>query len=198
MKILGLDASTTTIGVSLLEEKNGKIEFKHVEYYKPPKDGDIFERLAAVRKFINQKIDQFTPDEIILEDIILFMKGKSSATTISSLAVLNRTVGLAVYDKIGRSPILLNVMKIRHAIKLGSTIPAKEDIPELVAKILEFEFPYVYNKNKKLRPENGDMADSIAVALAYIKIRQKVEAPKPVKVPKVRKAKGKVKINEIR
>lgn len=193
MKILGLDASTTTIGVSLLEEVDGKIEFRHVEYYKPPKKGDIFERLTAVRKFINKKIDELQPDQIVLEDIILFMKGKSSATTISSLAVLNRTVGLAVYDRMGCSPILLNVMKIRHAIKLGSVLPSKEEIPKLVSEVLDFKFPYVYNRNKKLRPENGDMADAIAVALAYLKIKQK-DGLSAKKVRKARKQKN----NEVR
>lgn len=188
MKVLGFDASTVTIGISLLEEIDGKIEYKHVEYYKPPKTGDIFERLTIVRKFITQKIDEFKPDEIVLEDIILFMKGKSSAATISSLAVLNRTVGLAVYDHTGRSPILLNVMKIRHAIKNGKKIPAKEDIPELLATTLNFKFPYIYNKNKKLRPENFDMSDAIAVALAYLRIKQKA-ALKPKKVKKEKKIK---------
>ncbi len=174
MRILGLDASTTTIGLAVIDHDNyqNPVLFT-VEFFKPPKKGDLFNKLAQVRQFVIDKIQEYHPDEIVLEDILLFMKGHSTAATISSLAVLNRTVGLAVYDTLNRPPILLNVMKIRHAIKQDKTLPAKENIPELVATILKIEFPYVFNKKKKISPESYDMADAIAVALAYLKISNK-------------------------
>ena len=58
---------------------------------------------------------------------------------------------------------------MRHAIKLSKVLPKKEEIPELVAKILNIKFPYVFNKKQKQIIENQDMADSIALILAYIK-----------------------------
>jgi Holliday junction resolvasome RuvABC endonuclease subunit len=188
-KIMGLDASTTTIGLAVLEHEDFQNpKLIEVTYFKPPKKGDIFERLSKVRDFIQNRIQHFQPDQVALEDILLFMKGHSTATTISSLAVLNRTVGLAVYDKLGRPPTLLNVMKIRHAVKQGKALPAKEDIPELVAQMLQIEFPYVLNRNKKISVENYDMADAIAVALAYLKVHAPVE-PAPKRASKKKEAK---------
>lgn len=174
-RILGFDASTTTIGVAVLDHIDGYTSLVHLEHYKPPKKGDIFQRLSSVRDFVTQKITQFGPTDVVLEDIILFMKGLSTAKTISSLAVLNRTVGLAVYNKFGKSPELMNVMKIRHALKLNKKFPAKEEIPELVASILGIKFPYIFNKTGKYAVENYDRADAIAVALAFLKVQKQVE-----------------------
>jgi Holliday junction resolvasome RuvABC endonuclease subunit len=186
-RILGLDASTKTIGLSIIDEIDGYMTLSHLEHFHPPKDGDIFERLAIVRKFIIDKIDEFKPTDIALEDIILFMKNKSSAQTIRALAILNRTVGLAIYNYTGKSPNLLSVMKVRHAIKLTNVFPSKDDIPELVAKILNIKFPYILDKdgsyavhkrgkNKgKYIEQNFDRADSIAVAIAFIKVQQQIE-----------------------
>lgn len=174
MKILSLDASSTAIGIALLE--SGKTpKLLHLSYYKPPKKGNIFERLLQTKRFIFEMLEKLQPDQVAIEDIILFMgkKGKSTAKTITTLAIFNRTVGLAILEKTGKSPDLLNVMSIRHKIKLDKKLPAKEDIPELVAKILSIPFPYVYDKKGKMKKENNDMADAAAVGLAWLKINGK-------------------------
>ncbi len=169
-RILALDCSTTTVGIAVIDEDGPKTSLVHNTFYKPPKKGNIFERLASVRKFIISILEKYQPDEVVLEDIILFMPRKSSAKTITSLAIINRTIGLAVYDTLGKPPTLLSVMKIRHALKLTKELPSKEEIPELVAKILNIDFPYILNKKGNIAVENYDMADAVAVALAHAKL----------------------------
>ncbi|KKN74471.1 hypothetical protein LCGC14_0389880 [marine sediment metagenome] len=164
---MALDASSTTIGICLLSYDDKKITLDYVSYYKPPKKGNIFERLDVVRKYIQTKIDELKPDAVTIEDIVLFMKNKSSANTITTLAVVNRVIGLTVFDKIGKAPYLYNVMRVRHAIKKGKDLPSKQDVPELVADILDVKFPYV-KKNEKMVKENEDMADAIAVGICHI------------------------------
>lgn len=175
-RIVGFDASTSTIGVAVIDYKIGQcdqvpqVKLIHNEFFKPPKKGTIFEILNKTREYITTVITDFKPDSIALEDIILFMKGHSTAKTISKLAVLNRTVGLAIYNS-GIEPELLNVMKIRHAIKLDKKLPSKESIPDLAAHHLGIDsFPYQMNKKNKPIIENYDMADAMAVALASIHI----------------------------
>jgi hypothetical protein len=58
-------------------------------------------------------------------------------------------------------------MTIRHGLKINKLLPKKEEIPELVAKHLGITFPYQLNKKGKIKIENYDMADGIAVALYY-------------------------------
>ena len=172
--IMGLDASTSTIGLTILKYQDGYLSLDHIEYYKPPKKGNLFEKLAAVRQYIIDKLIEFQPDYTALEDIILFIPGKSSAITITSLAQLNRTVGLAIYNQTGKPPELLDVNRIRRAIKLEKKQPKKPQIPETIEKHLDIKFPYVYitrGKNKgKIAEESYDEADSCAVALAYYKL----------------------------
>ena len=183
---MGLDASSTTIGLCLLRYDDKNIELEHVEFFKPPKKGNVFERLQAVRKYIFDMIFVLNPDVVALEEILLWMGGgnrcpvckqkmgrQSTAKTITTLTALNRTVGLAILDKTGKSPLLYNVMSIRHKIKEDKKIPSKEEVPERVAKILGIKFPYKLNKLKNIAKENEDMADAIAVALCHIFIERK-------------------------
>ena len=191
-KVMGLDISSTTIGICLLSYDDKKIALDHVSFYKPPKQGNMLEKLAIIRKYINDKIDELKPDTIAIEDIVLFMKGKSSATTVTTLAIVNRMIGLTAFDKLNKLPYIYNVMRIRHAIKIGKALPPKEDIPELVANILGIKFPYVKNRNGDPAKENEDMADSIAVALCHIYMDRKGLADElQIKKKKKRKRKKK-------
>lgn len=188
MRIMGLDASTTTIGLAIIDYENNKCNLIHTEYFKPPKEGELFSRLNAVREYISLKINEFKPDHVALEDIILFMRGASSATTITSLTALNRTVGLAVLNALNEAPCLIGVVKVRNTIKQTPESPDKSQIPDTVSKILGIEFPWIRNKKGKVIEENFDISDSIGVALAFIMMpveqRWKANLPKPKKTRK--------------
>lgn len=169
---MGIDASTTTVAVSVIEMSDTN-RIMHQSHFKPNKKNGLFSMLAGVKKFISDIIDKFNPDEVVLEDIVQFMKGASGAKTIIALAVINRMIGFAVYEKTGKEPVLLNVLKIRHSIKKDKILPKKEDIPDLVCEILCFDFPWKYDKKGKPRVENYDEGDAIAVALSYCMLDKK-------------------------
>jgi len=167
--ILGFDVSSTTIGIGILnwDESSNDIKYVSMNYIKPIKDGSIIERIVDTRNKIQKILADTKPDYIAIEEIIKFMKGKSTAQTIIMQATFNRMIGLVSYDYLGRAPELFNVLSIRHGIKINKTFPKKEDIPDLVAKHLGITFPYEYKKTGKLKVENGDKADGMAVALYY-------------------------------
>lgn len=166
-KILGFDVSSTCIGYSVLEIKDDNINFILCNYIKPVKNGTIITRIADTRNKIKKIIEDIKPDHIVIEDIIQFMSGASTAKTIITLTSFNRMIGLLAYDYLKAEPAYYNVMTIRHGIKINKILPKKEDIPELVAKHLRIKFPYEKNKKGNLKSENLDMADSVAVALYY-------------------------------
>jgi Holliday junction resolvasome RuvABC endonuclease subunit len=167
-KILGIDCSSTTIGYCVLEiDDSNNIKFVSCNYIKPIKKESIVARLADTRDKIKKIIESVSPDHIVIEDIIQFMSGASTAKTIITLTSFNRMIGLLAYDFLKKEPNYFNVMTIRHGIKLEKTLPKKEDIPDLVAKHLQITFPYQINKKGCIKVENYDMADSIAVALYY-------------------------------
>ncbi len=181
--ILGLDISTTTIGISTINKSlaTGEIALDKVEYFKPPKDGSIFERLIKVKKFTSDLLKRFDPDVVVIEDYARFMAGSSGAATIIPLAIFNTTIGLTIFEQTGKEPIIMNVNTIRKWIKTGDARLSKEEIPEAVAHHLKIDFPYEMTKKGKIAVENYDMADAASAALAYLK---SVE-PKPVKPKKL-------------
>jgi len=192
MKYLGLDVSSTTIGLSLIEENLGKLSLIKYEYYKPIKD-NLFLSLHEVREYIIKIVKEWCPDECVIEDTLKFIGGGSTAQTIIKLSIYNRTCGLAVYETLGKDPILMNMQTARSIIKLPGYQGklAKEDVPETVAKILNIKFPYVYKKNEKIADESYDIADSIAITLGYLGLKlaeSKPKAPKRVKKKQLDKA----------
>jgi Holliday junction resolvasome RuvABC endonuclease subunit len=174
-RILGFDVSSTTIGYCTLEldEKTNNIIFVNCNFIKPIKKGSIIERIVDTRNKLQKIIESIEPDYIVIEDIIKFMKGNSTAQTIITLTTFNRMLCLLSYDYLGKSPKLFNVMSIRHGIKIDKILPKKEQIPELVSYHLGITFPYKYNKFGKIKNESYDMADAIAVALYYAFILSK-------------------------
>jgi len=167
-KVLGIDCSSTTIGYSVLEiDSSNTIKFISCDYIKPTKKGSILFRIADTRNKIEKIVKDIKPDHVVIEDIIQFMSGASTAKTIITLTSFNRMIGLLSYDLLKKEPQLFSVMTIRHGIKLKKELPKKEDIPELVSKHLNIKFPYQKNKKGNIKPENLDMADSVAVALYY-------------------------------
>lgn len=186
MKILGLDASTSTIGIALLSwDGYQAITLDHLSYYKPPKKGELFERLSITKKFVKDKIKEFSPDLICLEDRILSLPGRTSTQTIATLSAFNRIIGLTCYEAIPTYPALIHPISVRNAIKLNGVFPDKLDVPSFMEKHLNIKFPYIYNKNKKLKEENYDMADAIAVGLAWILIEKRKQAELLAKLAKV-------------
>lgn len=164
-KILGIDCSSSCIGWCILEIDGNSIKYIDSYYFNPTKKGNIVERLFDARNKLKKLIEDHKPDIIAIEEIINFMKNASSAKTIITLTAFNRMACLLSYDYLNVSPNLINVLSIRHGLKINNIFPKKEQMPELVAKHLEITFPYEYNKKGKLKIENYDRADGIAVAL---------------------------------
>jgi Holliday junction resolvasome RuvABC endonuclease subunit len=169
--ILSFDASTTTIAFAHLSVDQKVVKLLACDHYNPSKKLDLFPKLAKVQDFVKDVLKSTSCQETAIEDIILHMARFSTAKTISTLAILNRTVGLTIFNETGVAPELLNVMKIRHAIKLNKELPKKEEIPSLVEKYIDVNFPYVINKKGKQAIESQDRADAIVVGLASFKIK---------------------------
>src|SRR5690606_31545725 len=163
--IIGLDVSSKTIGWSVITiDAKNNLKKKASGYIKPIKTNDPIYNIASTRDKIIDLFKKYKPDYIGIEDIIKFMKGGSTATTIITLTTFNRMISLAAYDYLGESPNLFNVLSIRHGIKIEN-LPKKEEIPELVSHHLNYKFDYELDKNGNKREENFDEADGIAVGL---------------------------------
>jgi len=173
-RILSFDASSSTVGWCVLDDHNGKPHLIECGYFKPLKKGGTFERLKDLKTKTIEIIEKYQPDDIAIEEIMKFLAGGSTASTIISLATVNRTAGLACYEHTGNEPTLCSVMAIRHKLKFDKVFPKKNEIPALVEKHLGITLPIIKGKKGQIKPETYDIADACAVALYhYYKLMDK-------------------------
>lgn len=167
MRIAGFDISSTTIGWAILDVNKNKIKLYKYGYIKPLEKENLFFTLS---KTIEQVIDiliKFKVKEVAIEDIMSYMPKKSSANTIIKLAVFNRSIGLAIYEKLNIMPHFYNVLSIRHGLKINTKLPDKLEMPNLVERILQFELKKEFKKNGKIKDEYYDQADAISCGIYH-------------------------------
>lgn len=187
MMIAGFDISTSTVGRCVLDiNDKGKCKVIFLDYYKPikgtyeDKNKDQLHMLSEAKTSMLELVEKYKPDHIAVEDYIKFMSGGSGSSTIIPLATLNRTICLAFFENDLHTPIhICNVISIRTRIKKDSNrtdLPSKEEIPELLEKLLKIKIPRLMKKTRKgekQMEEVSDMADAIAVAYyAYRKMQE--------------------------
>lgn len=184
MRVLGLDISSTTIGIGLLnyDVLTKETNLLSAEFYSPPKLGSTYERLKRTENDIQNILDRLQPDIVAIEDILFFAK-KSTMRTLILLGIFNRQVGFTVSkwlvsdssqsDYGQEEPILFPVATIRATLRkiFNQKEIEKENIPHLLQQIFP-NFPISkISKGKKigkLTKETYDMADGVSVALTYI------------------------------
>jgi len=168
MRVMGFDVSSSTIGWGLFNiDKKNNIKLLTSGFFKPAKNGNLFENLRALQEEINQLLKQHSPDQVSIEDIVQFLPRQSSANTIIKLAIYNRIVGLTVFNYLGKPPELCSVLAIRHGLKQTKDLPTKDQIPALVESLLKIKIPKQLKKTGSLKEEFYDQADGIACGLFY-------------------------------
>lgn len=214
--IVGLDISTTTIGYSFLTiDDNSKISSAKCFYYKPKKELPIIEMLYCVKKDLMQIIINETDKHqdckihISVEDIILFMKGHSTATTITALSAINRLLCVSLYE-VFENINLINVNTVRSCLKkeLGTKEKIdKSQVADTIQTIIranglpDWKFDFELNRNGKSKVENEDKADGLAVSICYYLKNWKYDekkrsVPNPKRATKCKRARSKKGIQE--
>lgn len=167
--ILGLDCSSRVIGWGLIDPVGYRL-LAHGHFKPLDSKHSLLERLNDVYDSITNLCDWLRPKTVVIEDIVLFMKGRSSARTITTLAVFNRTAALAAFRRVGdvQFRTVGSIRKqIRKLARLDST-PDKEDMPDLVRDHLDHKFIDVPKRGGGRGAPTFDEADGIAVAWARL------------------------------
>lgn len=173
--ILGLDVSTSVIGVCLYD-KEGLVKLDNIDLRKIK---CFFQKCDLVNVYFTDLLIKF-PDvsEVFIEDILQsFSRGMSSAKTITQLARFNGIVSFIVNKTFGIVPVYLNVNTARKLLDIkidkNSNIEKKEQVFLWVDDHLSgYNWP---TKTLKSGPRKGetirssvcyDMADAYVIALA--------------------------------
>ena len=171
MSTLGLDVSTSIVGLTIIE--NDKVIFTDAwdirnKRYFP----DIYTKASFIANELNDLKANYRIEGVYIEKSLqMFRSGFSSAKTLSTLSSFNGIVSYLCYQELGIKPEYVSASSARKAC--GIKIPKGQKAKQVVLQYLldnepQFEVEYTSAGNPK--PKYYDIADSIVIARAGQKL----------------------------
>ncbi len=178
MQVLGIDASTTTVGWSIVESDD--MSLVAIGHWSLKKFESLMTKADHVVQQVNQLVlsyDKLQKTVWIEEPVIMFTPGMSSAQTISKLVGFNAMVSYGIYRDVGDR----NKFAVRH-VKPGDArrscgivlttkaksggMSQKEQTMQQLTSSSGYLSSVVFTKTKsgKHKPENFDEADAYVIA----------------------------------
>ena len=168
--ILGLDISTTIIGVALLDEENNLIVSDHWDI---TKHDTLFEKAEVVGSLMWELRTKYNINQVFIETALKkFFPGKSRADTIIKLAKFNGIVSWLCFDTFGDAPTFINVNTARTLYGLsfprGTKGPQrKKMVIEAVKEKEKTSFTVEMARGgKNYKKGTDDRADAVVIARA--------------------------------
>jgi len=195
MNILGLDVSTSVVGVSVVNEKApddlgtnvlllDRVEFKG-------KDGEsLWTKADAVRRELSKwvsHIGDFSVDRVIVEEPLMgFRTGMSSAQTITTLMKFNGIVSFIARELTGLDPEYVSSARARKAcgVKLQKTSVAGPQKEQVFSHMMAHDLSYMSWVKKKNGADvdwSRDACDAYVIARSGIVLGQHLQVPKAKK-----------------
>lgn len=168
--ILGLDISTSVVGIAVLN-KHKEIIFYNAIKFKA--NMDLESRAEFLQNTIQVIDSQWRINHVFVEQpFIAFSGGKTTAVTMSKLQRFNGMCCYGIYSLYGNSPTLIQANKARGlvGIKVKRGQKAKPVVLEWVKDEYPDDFTYEMTKYGNPKPATFDMADAIVVARAGIEL----------------------------
>ena len=168
MKTLGLDISSSKIGIALLNEENIIIS----DVLKFKSNQSLEERAAQFERRMREIDTHHVVFDVYVEQpAIMFRGGKTTAFTMATLQRFNGMCCYALSQIFEMEASLINPNSARNVlgIKIPRKVPSKEKKKVIIENISErFGDQFQYNLTSHGNPQPGtdDRADALVVALA--------------------------------
>lgn len=163
---LGLDVSTSIIGVSLINKTGDVLLCDHIDLRKHK---NLFDKAEVVREYFGlHRYTQAAVEEVWIEQpFTFFNSGGSSAKTMALLQSFNGIVSWLVYQAYGYYPEYIGARSARKInevnIKRGEN--SKQKVLEFLLDT-ESSFSVEYTRHGNPKPGYYDRADSLIIAKA--------------------------------
>mgnify|MGYP003119893911 CR=1 FL=1 len=165
--ILGLDISTSRIGISILNKEE---ELLFCDAIKLNNKTSLSSRCIELEEYI-KKINYNYEHVFIEEPFMMFAGGKTTANTMAKLQRFNGMCSYMIRKAFDIEPVLIPANKARKlagiTVKRGTCTKTRV-IQYIQAKYSKFTVYYTRHGNPK--PGTDDKADSVVVALAGMRL----------------------------
>ncbi len=176
--VIGLDVSSSVIGVSIFNEDKSLYKLFYVDLHKKE---NLYEKKNTFKKHIEPYKGLIT--ECFIEEPLLNTGISRSRKTTVTLIQFNGMISDCIYNELAVIPVHISVYNVRKIFfpeyvsykkvkgetKSTLSLPLGVNKKELVwRKVTSMEpnFQWIYNKKGKLCTENFDMSDAYAVGYA--------------------------------
>jgi len=181
--ILGVDISTSITGFAIVAD-NQILYYDSVDLRKHK---DVFAKTIAMKEKLMDLFEMYQCDNenfigsskypiehiYIEQSLHMFMGGKSSAKTLSTLTRFNGIVSWLIYELFEIKPKFIGASSARK--QAGIKVPRGQKAKQVVLQHLldnEPAFSIEYTKHGNPKPESYDRADAIIVAKAGYNLEQ--------------------------
>ena len=167
--ILGIDISTSKIGISIIDYNENLILSELIKM----KSSDSLEVRAKIfnKKMIEIRGNYEIKHIFIEQPFMAFSGGKTTAVTMAKLQRFNGMCCYAVYDLYGFAASLIQANKARGLVELkikrGDNTKLK--VIEWVSEKYPKDFIVEYTRHGNPKPGTDDKADAIVIANAGLK-----------------------------
>ena len=165
--ILGLDVSTSIIGVCLLKDN----EIVKTDYIDLRKTSGLLHKAKVVEDYILRNLKDEKIEHVFIEQALMFFRrGGSTAKTMSTLQNFNGVVSWLCFKMLELEPNYVTPISARS--KCGIKVPRGKKAKDVVMEhFLETgEFPIDYTRYGNVQKYCYDIADAVVVAKAGSKI----------------------------
>ena len=168
--ILGLDISTSVIGIAVLDEDKNLMSYDAIKF---KSDVSLEERADFLSKEIQTLNTTWRIKHVFVEQpFIAFSGGKTTAVTMSKLQRFNGMCCYGLYCIYRNSPTLIQANKARGlvGIKVRRGEKAKPVVLAWVKENYKGSFSYEMTRHGNPKPTTYDMADAVVVARAGLEL----------------------------
>ena len=175
--IIGFDISTRITGVAIIAED----ELVYYDSIDLRKYKDVFDKTVAFKERLLDLYEMYQLDNesfmgdsdypiehiYIEQSLHMFMGGKSSAKTLSTLTRFNGIVSWLIYELFEIKPKFIGASSARK--QAGIKVPRGQKAKQVVLQHLldnEPAFKIEYTKHGNPKPDSFDKADAIVIAKA--------------------------------
>ncbi|MEN6325678.1 MAG: crossover junction endodeoxyribonuclease RuvC [Syntrophomonas sp.] len=152
MLVLGIDPGTATTGYGLVEFRGGREILVDYGTIRTPSTMEMALRLCAINKGMNQLLQEFSPDVVVIEQLFFQKNTKTAITVAQSRGVILMTAAAAGYPVAEYTPL-----QVKQAV-VGYGKAEKKQVQLMVQQLLAM----------KNLPKPDDAADALAIAICHI------------------------------
>ena len=171
--ILGLDISSSKIGIAITDENKDIVHLELLKFKKMPLESKavLFSHELSVLK------REYNIQHVFIEQpVSIYAAGRTTAHVISTLQRFNGMCSLACRNVFGKNAELIGSRQARKLAEIAipgrtKSKEVKKIIIEEMSKRYQERFPIEYTRHGNYKPGTDDKADALVIALAGHKIK---------------------------